>query len=174
MTNPLSCACFDTPFGRAALAWSERGLYALELPSKDENETLKRLRTNAPGATLATPPPWVHEVMEIVATHLGGAPSDLSRTPVDLERMTPFSRAVYDAARAIPPGQTTTYGALAAHLGRPSAARAVGRALAKNPLLLVVPCHRILGANGSTVGFSAPGGVHTKARLLALEGAMRK
>ncbi len=83
----------------------------------------------------------------------------------------PFRRAVYQAARAIPRGETRTYGQIAAAIGKPRAARAVGQALARNPIPLVVPCHRVVAANGDLRGFSAPGGTALKARLLAWERA---
>ena len=168
----LRFAPFDTPLGRVAMAWSPRGLYALAMPSEREEETIAWITTSAPGAAREAPPPWAEEVMHLVAAHLGGTPQDFSKVPLDLERVPPFYRAVYLAAQDIPAGQTITYGELATRLGRPrGAARAVGQALAKNPIPIVVPCHRILGAAGAAVGFSAPGGVQTKARLLALEGA---
>jgi methylated-DNA-[protein]-cysteine S-methyltransferase len=80
-----------------------------------------------------------------------------------------FNRRVYELARAIPPGSTRTYGALATQLGDPKLAREVGQALGLNPFPIVIPCHRVVAANGRVGGFSAPGGQHTKLRLLALE-----
>jgi methylated-DNA-[protein]-cysteine S-methyltransferase len=89
---------------------------------------------------------------------------------VELEGVGPFARKVYDAAREIPIGKTSTYGELAKKLGQPKAVRAVGRALARNPIPLIIPCHRILAADGKPGGFSAHGGAVTKLKLLALEG----
>jgi methylated-DNA-[protein]-cysteine S-methyltransferase len=166
----IGYALFETPLGHAAAAWSDRGLYAVELPAGSAEATEKRLSTLVPGATRAEPPAWAAEAMRAITAYLGGQRVDLDAIPVDVERMPAFYRAVYAAARAIAPGQTVTYGELAARLGSPGAARAVGQALAKNPVPVVVPCHRILAAGGRAGGFSAPGGVGTKARLLALEG----
>lgn len=166
----LGYSLFDTPLGRAAVAWSERGIFALELPSEDVDDTTWRLRAKTPEAYREEPPSWVREVTRKVEEHLAGKPQDFSTIPLDLDRKTPFYRAVYDAARAIPPGKTKTYGEIAAGLGKPNSARAVGQALAKNPILLLVPCHRVLGSTGAATGFSAPGGVETKKRLLSLEG----
>jgi len=90
--------------------------------------------------------------------------------PVSLSQGTPFQRAVWEAARLIPRGEVRTYGWVAAKVGRPGAARAVGQAMARNPLPLVVPCHRVLRADGSMGGFSAEGGLALKAALLRLEG----
>lgn len=100
-----------------------------------------------------------------------GEAADLSAAVLDMDGIAPFHRRVYEAARTVPPGVTVSYGALAERTGAPGAARAVGQALAKNPFALVVPCHRVLGATGKLGGFSAHGGLATKRRLLAIEGA---
>jgi methylated-DNA-[protein]-cysteine S-methyltransferase len=89
-----------------------------------------------------------------------------------MEDVPEFHRRVYDVARAIPPGETLSYGEVAARLGEPAAAQAVGRALGRNPFPIVVPCHRVVAANGALHGFSAPGGIETKRRMLAIEGAL--
>jgi len=105
-----------------------------------------------------------------MAALLQGEPRDLREIPVHAERVPDLNRRVYEIARAIPPGETRTYGELAIELGDPALARAVGQALGQNPFPIVVPCHRVLGARGSIGGFSAPGGASTKARMLAIEG----
>ena len=102
---------------------------------------------------------------------LDGEPVDLSDLMLDLESLPPFQRRVCEAARAIPVGATLTYGEIATRIGEPGAARAVGQALGANPFPIIVPCHRVLAAGGKPGGFSAPGGVTTKLRLLATEGA---
>ena len=89
---------------------------------------------------------------------------------VDLSSVTPFQRAVLTECAAIPRGQTATYGELARRVGRPLAFRAVGNAMHTNPIPIVIPCHRVLGANGSLTGFG--GGLDVKRRLLELEGVM--
>ncbi|UQA57748.1 methylated-DNA--[protein]-cysteine S-methyltransferase [Polyangium aurulentum] len=171
----IGYALFETPLGWAAVAWSERGLYAVELPVGSAEATEKRLCKLVPGARAADPPAWAVDAMRAITAHLGGERVDLGAIPVDVERMPAFYRTVYEAARAIAPGQTVTYGELAARCGSPGAARAVGQALAKNPVPVVVPCHRILAAGGAAGGFSAAGGLDTKARLLAIEGvSMRR
>ncbi len=166
----IEYALFETPLGTAAVAWSERGLYAVELPVGNAEDTEHRLRRFVPGAVAAEPPPWAAEAMGAIAAHLGGERVDLDRIPIDVARMPAFYRTVYEAARRIPPGQTVTYGELATRCGSPGAARAVGQALAKNPVPVVVPCHRILASGGRAGGFSAAGGLGTKERLLAIEG----
>jgi methylated-DNA-[protein]-cysteine S-methyltransferase len=98
-----------------------------------------------------------------------GDPSALSEVPVDLSSCTPFVRRVYEELRAVPPGETVTYGELARRAGKPKAARAVGRAMATNPFAPFVPCHRVLASDGRLTGFSAPGGIEAKRRLLEME-----
>jgi methylated-DNA-[protein]-cysteine S-methyltransferase len=88
-----------------------------------------------------------------------------------MTRVPAFHRAVYAVARAIPPGETLTYGEVARRLGDPGSARAVGQALGRNPFAIIVPCHRVVAAGGATGGFSAHGGAATKRRILAIEGA---
>ena len=102
---------------------------------------------------------------------LSGEPRDLSGIAIDDAEISDFNRKVYAIARAIPPGQTLTYGEIAERLGDKALARAVGQAMGENPTPIVMPCHRVLAANGKTGGFSAPGGVITKLRLLTIEGA---
>ena len=92
--------------------------------------------------------------------------------PVDLRHVTPFQRSVLQAATAIPRGQVVTYGQIGQRIGRPRAARAIGQALGSNPIPIVVPCHRVLASDGSLGGYSGPGGIRTKRRLLLLEGAL--
>ncbi|MBN8510842.1 MAG: MGMT family protein, partial [Burkholderiales bacterium] len=100
-----------------------------------------------------------------------GRGDDLRDVGLDLDGIAPFEQRVYAAARTIGPGRTTTYGELAARLGDPTLARAVGQALARNRFAPVVPCHRVLAAGGRAGGFSAPGGLATKLRLLQIERA---
>jgi len=107
-----------------------------------------------------------------VQLHLEGQLQDFSGTILDWSRVSDFQRAVYLQAQAIKPGYKKSYGEIAQlmALGHESA-RAVGVALATNPWPLIVPCHRVVSAGDKMTGFSAPGGVRTKTRLLALEGA---
>ena len=109
--------------------------------------------------------------IERMAAMLAGAPDDLASIPLDMGAVPEFHRRVYDAARAIPPGRTRSYGEVAELIGERGAAQAVGQALGRNPFPIVVPCHRVLAADGSLRGFSAPGGTDTKRRMLELEGA---
>ena len=109
-------------------------------------------------------------VIDAVVALLDGERRDLSWVPLDMEGLPDFDRRVYEIARTIPPGATASYGDVAARLGAPHASRDVGRALARNPFAIVVPCHRVVGTGGEVGGFSATGGVTTKMQLLAIEG----
>ncbi len=163
-------AAFDTPLGTCGIAWGPKGLVGLNLP--DGRGGLERLQARFPDLVPAPPPDWVAEALEAIRALLSGSPVDLGFVPLDFSRLPTFDAAVLRAARAILPGRTATYGAIAAQVGEPRAAQAVGRALGRNPWPIVVPCHRITAAAGRTGGFSAPGGVATKLRLLEIEGAL--
>ena len=112
----------------------------------------------------------VTEFAERVQAHFNGVSQDFRDIPLELGKLTPFARRVYQAAQTIPAGSVATYKELAQALSSPGATRAVGTALGRNPFLLIVPCHRVVGANSSPGGFSAPGGLTTKALMLAAEG----
>lgn len=163
-------ALFDTAIGRCGIAWSAAGIVALQLPEASVAETSARLRKTCPGAVEAPPPAIVEAAIAEVTALLRGGPADLSGIVLDMASVPDFERRVYAVAREIPAGQTLTYGAVAARLGVPGAARAVGRALGRNPFALIVPCHRVVAAGGAMGGFSAGGGVATKRRILAIEG----
>jgi methylated-DNA-[protein]-cysteine S-methyltransferase len=159
-------ALFDTVLGRCGVAWSEQGVTRVALPHADD----AALRARLAPAIEAPPPPPVAAAIAQITEHVAGRPSALDTIELDMRGVSDFHAELYDLARQIPSGQTVTYGALAARFGKPGAARAVGQAMGKNPFTIVVPCHRVLAAHQGTGGFSAPGGVVTKARLLAAEG----
>lgn len=163
---------FPSPIGTCGIGWSERGISAFQLPARSEDATRALLLRAMPEADAADPPPPVAEAIRRIVALFEGARDDLSDIAVDLDGVAPFERAVYDVARKIPPGSTLTYGAVASRIGAPDAARAVGAALGRNPVAVIVPCHRVLAAGGADGGFSAPGGVATKRRLLEIEGAL--
>ena len=164
-------ALFDTAIGRCGVAWGPRGIGGVQLPGASEVDTRARLLRRFPEAQEAPPPPDVAATVAAMVSLLRGEPAELTEATLDMDDLPPFDRRVYAIARAIPPGETLTYGEIATRLGDPAAARAVGRALGDNPFPIIVPCHRILGAGGKAGGFSAHGGVATKARLLSIEGA---
>jgi len=167
-------ALFPTEIGVCGLAWNARGLTAVLLPEDDAAATRAQLQKRAPDAQDADPPPEIAKAIAAIVTLLRGEPVDLSSLPLDLESVPEFERRVYVVARTIPPGETLTYGEVAARIGEPGAAQAVGRALGRNPWPIVVPCHRVVAAGGKLHGFTAPGGLDTKRRLLAIEGAATK
>jgi methylated-DNA-[protein]-cysteine S-methyltransferase len=162
-------ALFDTPIGQCGIAWGARGIAAVQLPEGREEATRERLVQRLPGAAEAAMPAEVQHAAEQILRLLRGEASELATIALDMEHLPPFHRRVYDLARGIAPGETISYGDLAARLGEPGAARAVGQALGRNPFALVVPCHRVLAAGGRVGGFSANGGVSTKLRLLSIE-----
>ena len=166
---------FETTLGKCGLAWSDAGLTWVQLPERTEAATRARLLAKAadagPRATLESTPAWVTNAIGLAREHLDGRPQDLSAVPLDLSNVTPFVAKVYRALQKVPPGKTVTYGELARAVGSAGAARAIGRAMATNPVPIFVPCQRVLAAGGKSGGFSAYGGVVTKERMLALEGA---
>jgi len=170
---PPGFTVFATAIGSCAIAWSEHGVTALQLPSASAAATAARLLRRCPGAHQRRPPASVTQAIDAIRALLVGEARDLTHIGLDWQGLSPFERQVYAAARALGPGATCTYGELAARVGRPGAARAVGGAMGRNPFPLIVPCHRVLAAGGRAGGFSAPGGVSTKRRLLQIEGVAR-
>ncbi len=159
------------------LAFTSHGLAAVVLPSQTEAATERALLRMATGRQLdegkpqpsVDPPAWVKSAIVSIIELLAGGPAELGGIPLDSRKLTPFSVRVHEAARAIPRGECRSYGELARQVGAPRAARAVGRAMAKNPWPIVVPCHRVVSSQGDLHGFSAPGGVRTKAAMLEIE-----
>ena len=172
-TNKTAYAVFDTAIGRCALLWRGGLVVGAALPETDEAKLRANLARRFRDAEEQAPLPFVVEAIAKVRRLLAGEQIDLSDIPLDLRACSDFERAVYAAAQAIPCGETRTYGDLAAAVGQKQAAQAVGLALGRNPIPIIVPCHRILAASGKTGGFSAPGGVSTKFRILQIEGAVR-
>ncbi len=161
---------FETDLGWCALAWSPLGITAVHWPTRDRDTARARMARRHPDLVETEPPPAVVEAIEGVRALLRGERPDLAFVAVDLARASDFERQVYAVTRAIPPGQTLTYGEVAVRLGDKLLARDVGQALGHNPVPIIVPCHRVLAAGGKSGGFSAPGGVETKLKVLALEG----
>jgi len=164
-----SFSLFNTPIGTCAIAWSEQGILALSLPENDPAATRECITSRVPGAEESEPPSDVESAIADITRLLSGEPVDLLGARLDLTGISDFHKRVYDEARRIPPGSTMTYGQIAQRLKAPGTARAIGQALGANPFPIIVPCHRVLGANGAVGGFSAPGGVETKLRILNIE-----
>jgi methylated-DNA-[protein]-cysteine S-methyltransferase len=164
-------ALFATAIGPCGIAWGEGGIIGVQLPEGHEQQARSRLRQRFPQLNEAPPPESVRRAVDDIAGLLRGEPRDLSAIELDMAGLPAFHRHVYEVARTIPPGATLSYGEIAERLGAPGSAQAVGQALGRNPFPIVVPCHRVLAAGGKIGGFSARGGVATKLRLLAIEGA---
>jgi methylated-DNA-[protein]-cysteine S-methyltransferase len=162
---------FETVIGWAGVAWGERGLVGVHLPEREPETARRSFLRRFPEAVEAPPTPAIQSVIDDIARLMAGEKVDLLDAPLDLARVSQFNARVYEIARAIPPGETLTYGEIAVKLGDRLLARDVGAALGKNPWPIVVPCHRVTAAGGKLGGFSARGGQNTKLRLLAIEGA---
>ena len=167
----LGFAVFETAMGWCALAWSERGIVRGWLPSESEAVVRGSMARRCPEAIEQEPPAFAAEAIAGGKALMADGATDLCGIALDEDAIPALHRKVYEIARAIPPGETLTYGEVAERLGDKTLARAVGQALGANPFPPIVPCHRILAASGRTGGFSAPGGVDTKLRLLNLEKA---
>ena len=168
MTEGL--ALFETALGRCGIAWNDRGVTGVQLPEATDDATIARLRRRHPRARESTPSAEARIAIDGMTALLRGERVSLGDVALDMEDVVEFHRRVFELARTIPAGRTSTYGELAARLGDPGSARAVGEALGRNPFPIVVPCHRVLAAEGKTGGFSAPGGAATKLKMLAIEG----
>ena len=162
---------FDTPIGACGIAWSVDGVKGVHIPEADAGRTRARLQRRFPDAVEAEPPAAVADAIAGIRALTGGEKRDLTGVALDLADVADFPRRVYAVARTVGPGETITYGQIATRLGDPTAARAVGEAMGRNPFGIVVPCHRVLAAGGKLGGFSANGGVATKLKLLEIEGA---
>jgi methylated-DNA-[protein]-cysteine S-methyltransferase len=161
---------FQTATGFCGVTWNSVGIARFQLPTKSADAAERILLRRVPGAEPGTPTPEVAEFVAAATRYFQGEQTDFSEFALDLGDQDEFVTRIYAAARRIPWGQTTTYGALAKELGAgPEAARDVGQAMAKNPVPLIIPCHRVLAAGGKIGGFSAPGGSATKIRMLELE-----
>jgi methylated-DNA-[protein]-cysteine S-methyltransferase len=162
---------FETAAGFCGVAWNKLGISRFRLPTKGVEAAERILLSRRFDAEPGTPTSGVVEVVAAVKCYFEGEETDFSDVKLDLEDQPPFFRQIYAAARKVGWGQTTTYGALAKQLGTgPEAARDVGEAMARNPVPLIIPCHRVLAAGGKLGGFSAPGGTAAKRRMLELEG----
>jgi methylated-DNA-[protein]-cysteine S-methyltransferase len=171
MATRVDYHLFETATGFLAIGWTARGVVGLRLPDASGQEAERALLRRFPGARRVEPPRQVSVVIDAVVRYFAGEKIEFSDVPVDLGAQDPFFDQVYAHVRKLEWGQTTTYGAVAKALGAgPEFARDVGQAMAKNPIPLIVPCHRVTGAGGKIGGFSAPGGSTSKAHMLALEG----
>jgi len=162
---------FETAAGWCGIGWSGAGIARFHLPEKTQGAAERAMQRRMADAVAGDPPPAVAATISAARRYFAGEPTDFADVVLDLDVDDAFFRRIYAAARTLGWGRTTTYGTLAKELGAgPEAARDVGQAMAKNPVPLIIPCHRVLAAGGRIGGFSAPGGSVAKQRMLALEG----
>jgi methylated-DNA-[protein]-cysteine S-methyltransferase len=161
---------FETAIGTCAAAFTRRGISMVGLPEASRRDLAARFDQHADRADRPLPA-FVERAVDALAAHLRGELQDLTELELDLDAVPAFDKRVYELTRRIPPGRTRTYGELATDLGETGLARAVGQSLGRNPVPLIVPCHRVVRTDGELGGFSAAGGTALKLRLLAIEGA---
>ena len=162
---------FETASGFCGIAWNDAGITRFQLPVKSVDAAERLVLRRISGAKPGVPTPEVAKAVAAAKRYFEGEQTDFSGFTLDLRDQEEFFRQIYNAARQVGWGRTTTYGTLAKELGAgPEAARDVGQAMAKNPVPLIIPCHRVLAAGGKVGGFSAPGGAATKIHMLKLEG----
>jgi methylated-DNA-[protein]-cysteine S-methyltransferase len=162
---------FDTGIGRCGIAWGDLGIVGVQLPEAREIDTRKRLFHLYPEARELRPPANVEVAIAGIVALLGGADGDLSGAALDMSDIPAFNQRVYQFARTIPRGETRTYGEVASGLRASGAAHSVAQAIARNPFMIVVPCHRVLEAGHYADRISPNGGSISKRRLLSIEGA---
>ncbi|MEZ5343093.1 MAG: methylated-DNA--[protein]-cysteine S-methyltransferase [Acidimicrobiales bacterium] len=167
----VSYCTFETAIGDCAIAWTDNAIVGLQLPEETPRATERRLKRRYASASAANPRGVVGDAIDRVVSLLAGQPADLDVIPIDISAASPFHQAVWETTRRIGRGDVVTYGEVARRVGDPGAAQAVGQALGANPIAIIIPCHRVVGANQSLVGFSANGGVETKRRMLLIEGS---
>jgi methylated-DNA-[protein]-cysteine S-methyltransferase len=162
---------FDTAIGRCGIAWGQSGVVGVQLPEAREIETRKRLFQLYPEARETRPPPNAEVAIEGIVALLRGETGDFSDVALDMGGIHVFDQRVYQITSRIPRGETLTYNEMAARLGASGAVRSVAQAIARNPFVVIVPCHRVLEAGSYTDKMSPHGGVISKRRLLSIEGA---
>lgn len=162
---------FDTAIGRCGIIWSSTGVVAVQLPEVREIDTRRRIFQVHPEAREQAAPLNTGLAIEGIVTLLRGSDPDFSDVSLDAGGVPAFNRRVYEYACTIPRGETRTYHETAKALGASGAAHSVAQAISRNPYMIIVPCHRVLEAGGYADRISLYGGVISKRRLLALEGA---
>lgn len=162
-------ALFDTALGPCGIVWTNRGIAGVNLPEGSEEKTRARVKKRFPDAVESAPAADVQKIIADVVALIAGEKIDFSYVMLDHAPLPEFSQRVYEIVRTIPIGHTLTYGDIAKRLGDVSLSREVGQAMGRNPTPVIMPCHRVVAANGKTGGFSAPGGVYTKMALLSIE-----
>jgi methylated-DNA-[protein]-cysteine S-methyltransferase len=165
----LHFTIFSTALGHCGIAWTSCGIAGVDLPAGSEEKTRVRLLRRFPEAKEAKPSHDIQKIISEIIALIKGEKIDLTHVTLDHAPLPEFSKRVYEIVRTIPIGHTLTYGDIAKKLGDVSLSREVGQAMGKNPTPIIMPCHRVVAASGKTGGFSAPGGVNTKMKLLSIE-----
>ncbi|MCA8998882.1 MAG: methylated-DNA--[protein]-cysteine S-methyltransferase [Planctomycetaceae bacterium] len=165
-TLPLITRIFETPMGWCGMAGTSRGVCRLTFGHRSGEEVLADLgmKKRDSAETL-----WAHPAQRLLTDYLSHQPVDLSVIPLDLPPGTAFQERIRAIVREIPYGKTLSYGEVAIEAGYPGAARAVGTVMSTNPIPLLIPCHRVMGAHGKLGGYSAPQGLAMKRLLLDME-----
>jgi methylated-DNA-[protein]-cysteine S-methyltransferase len=166
----LGYAIFDTGVGRCGIVWSDAGIVAVQLPEARELDTRRRLLRLYPEARETSPPPMIAIAIQGIANALRGRDADFSEIALDWEGVSLFNQRVYEFARSIPRGETRTYDEVATAMRRTGAEFSVAQAIAKNPFMIIVPCHRVLEAGHYADKISPYGGTISKRHLLSIEG----
>ena len=161
-TSLAAKTTFQSPLGSMTLAANGKGLVGVWFDGQKHEPDL------AGWATVKTLP--VLDQAKVALTAYFSSPRKVWELPVDVTMGTDFQRQVWDQLRQIPTGKTATYADIAKAIGRPKAVRAVGAAVGRNPLSIVIPCHRVIGSNGALTGYA--GGIERKIALLKLESAL--
>ncbi|MCB7128871.1 MAG: methylated-DNA--[protein]-cysteine S-methyltransferase [Candidatus Brocadiales bacterium] len=164
---------FPTTGGVVHIAWGPKGLLRIDFPGVSEKSFLKDLKCRFHAEAVRDDGPHA-AVKAALRRYFDGKREAFAGVRIDLSAATAFERAVWNGIRGIPYGRTRSYGQLARSIGRPGAARAVGRACGSNPVPPVIPCHRVVGSTGKLVGYSGRGGVSLKKRLLDMEAGVLK
>ena len=162
---------FDTAIGRCGIAWGDDGIVGVQLPEARELDTRRRMFHQYPDARELRPSLNAEIAIEGIVLLLRGQPADLSDVALDMRGMMAFQCRTYEFTRAIPRGETRTYGEVAASLRATGATHAVSHALSRNPFMIIVPCHRVLEAGNYADKISPNGGAISKRRLLSIDGA---
>jgi O-6-methylguanine DNA methyltransferase len=167
MQKSVKYVIFQTKWGYFGLAGTETALCRTYLPEQNSTSLRRRLHKDLPGAEFDEN--YFKDLQEQITGYFEGARVDFSRVPVALDGLSVFSRKILMACRKVKTGRTVTYAELAKKTGRPNACRAVGGTMARNHLPLIIPCHRVIRTDGKMGGFSAPGGISLKKKMLKLE-----
>lgn len=162
---------FETSLGWMGVVWTKSGICRFFLGEESEAAVRERIAAASPSAKQEIPAGPLADIEDRVRSYADGEAVELDDLPVDLAEVGFSDRCIYERLRRVARGQVMTYGEMARETDAPSGARGVGQAMARNPVPLIIPCHRVVGADGRLVGFAAHGGVEAKARMLAMEGA---